>query len=127
MQNDGMRPATTYPAIVGGVLAQIRNQQGLHQDELAQALGITQSTLSRIEKGQSSMSVEHLRLAAQRLGTTPSAILDHADQAERRMHNQGIAVTAMKNDEAFNNTMVLIGAVALTAIITTALVSAQKG
>lgn len=127
MQNSARTPATTYPAIVGGVLAQMRTRQGLHQQDLARSIGITQSTLSRMEKGQSSISVEHLRLAAHHLNLAPSAIINHADQVEASMHSQGIEVTAMRNDENFNNAMVLIGAVALTAIITAAIVSSQKG
>lgn len=126
MQAVARKPATTYPAIVGGVLAQMRIRQSLHQQNLAQSMGITQSTLSRMEKGLSSISVEHLRLAARHLGVAPSVIINHADQAEISMHSQGIEVTATRNDEAFNNTMVLIGAVALTAIITAAVVGYQK-
>ncbi len=126
MQDSARKPATTYPAIVGGVLAQIRTRQGLHQQDLAQSMGITQSTLSRMEKGQSSIPVEHLRLAAHHLGVAPSAIINHADQAEASMHSQGIEVTAMRNDEAFNNTMILIGTVALTAIITAVIVGSQR-
>lgn len=126
MQESARKPATTYPAIVGGVLAQIRTRQGLHQQDLAQCMGVAQSTLSRMEKGQSSISVEHLRLAAAHLGVAPSVIIHHADQAEVSMHSQGIKVTAMRNDEAFNSTMVLIGAVALTAIITVVIVGSQR-
>lgn len=126
MQNPTRKPATTYPAIVGGVLAQIRTLKGLHQQDLAHSMGVTQSTLSRMEKGQSSISVEQLRLAAHHLDVAPSMIINHADQAEVSMHSQGIEVTAMRNDEAFNNTMVLIGAVALTAIIAAIIVGSQN-
>ncbi len=127
MQDRPLKPATTYPAIVGGVLAQIRNQAGLRQEQLAQALGITQATLSRIEKGQSSITVEHLRLAAPRLGSTPSQILSYADQTELSMHSRGIVVTATRDDENLQKTMVLIGAAALLAMIVAVIASSQKG
>jgi transcriptional regulator with XRE-family HTH domain len=126
MLDSARRPATTYPAIVGGVLGQLRQQNSMRQEELADALGITQSTLSRIEKGDSSVNVEHLRLAAHKLGLTPGTILNFADQAEANMSNQGIAVTAVRNDDALNNALVLIGAVALAALITAVIVNAQK-
>jgi transcriptional regulator with XRE-family HTH domain len=103
MQTEALKPATTYPAIVGGVLAQIRNQNGLRQEELAQALRITQATLSRIEKGQSGITVEHLRLAAQKLGSTPAVILAYADQAEVNMQIQGITVTPTRDDDSVNS------------------------
>jgi transcriptional regulator with XRE-family HTH domain len=124
MQTKPLKPATTYPAIVGGVLAQIRNQSGLRQEELAQALGITQATLSRIEKGQSSITVEHLRLAAQKLGHTPAVILSYADQTEVNMQTQGITVAPTR--DSLNKTLVIIGAAALLAIIAAAIISSQK-
>lgn len=117
MQTQTKTPATTYPAIVGGVLAQIRNQNGLRQDDLAQALGVTQATLSRIEKGQSGITVEHLRLAAKKLNSTPSNILAYADQTEISMHMQGISVTATRDDDNLNKTLILIGAAALLLIV----------
>lgn len=126
MQAEALKPATTYPAIVGGVLAQIRNKNGLRQEELAQALRITQATLSRIEKGQSSVTVEHLRLAAERLGITPALILNYADQTEINMQAQGIIVTPTRDDDGLNKTLVIIGAAALVAIIAAAIISAQK-
>jgi transcriptional regulator with XRE-family HTH domain len=107
MQTTVRRPATTYPAIVGGVLAQLRSQQGLLQEELAQALGITQATLSRIENGQSS-------------------ILFYADQASVSMHSQGIVVVGTRNDDGLRDTLVLIGASELIAIISAAIISAKK-
>lgn len=38
------QPGTTYPALVGGVLAQMRSQQNLRQEEVADAVGVTQAT-----------------------------------------------------------------------------------
>jgi transcriptional regulator with XRE-family HTH domain len=123
MQTETLRPAATYPAIVGGVLTQLRNQKSFRQDELAQAMGITQATLSRIEKGQSGITVEHLRRAADKLNITPSVILTYADQTELNMSMQGISVTATRDDDNLNKTLVLIGAAALLAIIAAAIIS----
>lgn len=117
MQDDGLKPATTYPAIVGGILAQLRNQQGFHQGQLAEAMGVTQSTLSRIENGQSSLSIERLRLAAHSLNQAPSTILQYADNTESEMNFRGVVVSPVRNNDEFNKTLVLIGALALAAAI----------
>jgi transcriptional regulator with XRE-family HTH domain len=45
--------AGVYALVVGSVIAQLREEHGLRQAELAARVGTTQSTLSRIEHGQS--------------------------------------------------------------------------
>ncbi len=41
-----------YPMVLGRVVAYLRQQKGWNQAQLAQALGTTQSTVSRIERGE---------------------------------------------------------------------------
>lgn len=85
-----MKPVTTYGAIVGAVLAQIRAASNLTQGDLAQAVGIGPSTWSRIEKGESSLSVDQLKLAADMLKTSPSHILKMVELAEAAAAEKGI-------------------------------------
>ncbi|MCY1260062.1 transcriptional regulator, y4mF family [compost metagenome] len=86
-----MRPVTTYAAIVGAVLAQVRSAGGLTQGDLAKAVGIGPSTWSRIEKGESSLSVDQLKLAADALNLPASQILEMVDLAEKTTAEKGIA------------------------------------
>jgi transcriptional regulator with XRE-family HTH domain len=126
MRDQARSPATTYPTIVGVVIAQLRDQQGLLQEHLAQHLGVTQATFSRIENGQSSLTVEQLRLVAQRLGKNPSHILAFAEEIELRMHNQGIEVTPKRDDERLKNVLILIGTAALIAMAVAVIANAKK-
>lgn len=88
-----VRPAASYPEIVGGVLKQLRNQRRLDQASLAQAVGVAQPTWSRIENGTIPITVEQLGFVAPQLGVLPNEILRRADQAAERFSAQGIQVT----------------------------------
>ena len=128
MPDGSLKPAATYPSVVGNVLAQLRSQRGLHQQDLAEAVGVTQATWSRVESGQTGITVEHLRLAANQLGRTPGEILSMADSTATMMQLNGVEVIPTRDDEKLKSALILIGAVALTAFVTTVVVkSAQKG
>ncbi|AZS77611.1 helix-turn-helix domain-containing protein [Achromobacter spanius] len=86
-----MKPVTTYAAIVGAVLAQVRIAAGLTQGDLAKAIGIGPSTWSRIEKGESSLSVDQLKLASDALNISASRILELVDLAEKATVAKGIS------------------------------------
>lgn len=88
-----VRPAVSYPEIVGNVLKQLRNQQQFDQASVARAVGVAQPTWSRIENGTIPITIEQLGFVARHLGIPPSEILGHADQAARRFSEQGIQVT----------------------------------
>jgi transcriptional regulator with XRE-family HTH domain len=87
---------TTYGAIVGSVLAQERTARKLKQIDVATAVGVGTSTWSRIEKGESALTVDQLKLAAEALQLTPARILSLAAEAEETLSNHGVKVaTAM--------------------------------
>ncbi|ACC69442.1 helix-turn-helix transcriptional regulator [Paraburkholderia phymatum] len=86
-----MKTVTTYGAILGAVLGQIRSAAGMKQSDLAEAVGVGPSTWSRIEKGESSLSTDQLKLAADALKVPPSRILEMVDVAEKITADKGIA------------------------------------
>ena len=51
-------------------LQRIRKEKGVSQQELADALGVTQGTISAWESGRWNPTVENLRAAAQFLGVS---------------------------------------------------------
>jgi transcriptional regulator with XRE-family HTH domain len=126
MPDGSLKPAATYPSLVGSVLTQIRNQQGMHQGELAAAVGVTQATWSRIENGHTSITVEHLRLAAHKLGSLPGEILSLADQTETLMQFSGVEVVPTRDYTNLQSALILISAVALTAFVTAAIVKGTQ-
>ena len=120
-----MQTVTNYPSIVGSVLAQFRNQRGLRQGDLAQAMGVTQTTLSRIENGQSSISVEQLRVAAHHLGIAPHQILHYADHNETLLQAQGMAITLTRDTPDLPPAAIFLAGAALATLLTFAVVGSQ--
>ena len=86
----------TYPALVGKLLAQRRDQIGLKQGELAGTLGLSQSAYSRLESGESVLNLAQLRNVCAQLGVTPAQVLQAADQYESLLRRQGVEVVAEK-------------------------------
>ncbi len=121
MSINKLKPATTYPAIIGKILADLRKRALIGQDVVAGAMGITQSTLSRVERGESALTVEQLARAAKPLGETASSILTMADSAVLELNTQGINVSYERSKSEIDAGLVLIGAAALGALIATIL------
>lgn len=54
----------------------VRKARGVSQRDLARAVGVAQSTLSRIERGERRVSVDRLVAIARALGVRPSDMMD---------------------------------------------------
>jgi transcriptional regulator with XRE-family HTH domain len=117
--------ATTYPSIVGKVLTDFRSQRGMQQKDMAAAVGLTQATWSRIESGQTSVTLEHLRSAAKTLEMSPSQILALADQTELEAQFSGVSVVETKSSDIHPGLVLLAGA-ALGIFVTYALMKSQR-
>ncbi|MFL6621147.1 MAG: helix-turn-helix domain-containing protein [Sulfurifustis sp.] len=94
-----VKPALPYTAVVGRVLQQHREMKGLKQTDLAETLRITQSAYSRIEKGQTPMTITQLGQVAACLGLTPGDVLQRVDQLTMQLRAQGVEVTNQKEPE----------------------------
>lgn len=113
-----MRPVVSYPEIVGRVLKELRNKSGLDQATLANAVGVGQSTWSRIENGTIPITTEQLAFAAQTLKATPMRIMEYAEQAAERFRSQGIEVVPQRpTPSAIEQGLAFLGAAAIIAVI----------
>lgn len=86
----------------------------LHQNAIAGVLGITQSAYSRLESGDTVLSLLQLRMAASALHTTAAQILTEADQFAAFLQLQGVQISDEKKD---NSAAVLIGLGLLAAAV----------
>lgn len=91
----------TFPSVVGLVLEAVRKERGLSQGEIAPIVGVAVSTWSRIENGESALTVEQLAKAAQVLQTLPSSILRAAEEKLVDLKNHGVTISAdrISNEE----------------------------
>lgn len=103
-----------YSALVGRVIETGRKNIALSQEEMAHRLGLSQSAYSRLEAGQTSMTLSQLRSAAQVLGRESSSLLSEADQYARRLEAQGVAVP---NEKQVDKAALLVGLGILLALL----------
>ncbi len=110
---------TTYPALVGSILAALRKQADppLTQQQIAEAGGLSVSTWSRIETGETALTVEQLAMAANKLGTSPGAILGAADIKLIELWAKGIATTWQREEGEAAATMIRLTGASLTRSI----------
>ena len=121
-----LRPETTYQAVIGRVVVKIRKELEIEQGSLAKHVGVTQSTWSRIERGESSLTVEQLARAADFLRVKPSTILHETEKAIDSLEQQGVYVNKITGSKAkgrnkTNQGIAMIGAAALGALVATAI------
>ena len=112
-----------YTALLGGVIQQRRkylDQQfgrQFQQGQIAAQLEISQSAYSRIESGDTSISVTQLRQIAYLLNTNAQWILDRADFIAQQLQAQGAQITHEKKE---NSVAILIGLGLLAAALVAA-------
>lgn len=114
--NTQVRPAVAYALLLGRVLEEIRDKR-FSQAKLAKATGVTQATWSRYEKGQLSIAVEELVLAANVLGTTVTEILKRTDQRSAELQSRGVKVLLQPRSQELDSGLALIGAAGLGLLL----------
>ncbi|WP_444998429.1 helix-turn-helix domain-containing protein [Aliikangiella sp. IMCC44359] len=83
---------TTYSAVLGVVLSYIRNEKGLEQGDMAERMGVSQASYSRLEGGKSSFSVDQMYLAAQALEISARELTERLNNTIDSLSSQGVAV-----------------------------------
>lgn len=87
-----MKTAVMFNVVLGQVVVAARRGRNLTQGEAAQAAGLLQSGLSRLERGETTFTIGQLRRVAGVLGTHASDIVMSAEEGERALAKQGIQV-----------------------------------
>ncbi len=105
----------TYNMIVGGVIRALREERQLTQAQLAAALNMPASTLSRIENGSYSCAVEQLAWIARTLKVIPHHVMERIERSVSLAENQGLQVSIAKQDD--KAALYLLGAAAIAALV----------
>ena len=112
---------TRYSELVARIVGQLRHARNFDQKQFADALGVSPSTWSRAENGQTGLSLDQLAGAARALNINPAQILAYADNAADQLMRRGVTVLvgkeAWQDDQAF----AYLGAAALGALVATIL------
>lgn len=107
-----VKPKITYDELLGRIIEHRRKGLELLQGPFAEALGVTQSAYSRLEKGQSAMTVTQLRTIAPLLRMTAGQLLNEADSYAALFQRQGGELTAEKQESSSAGLLVAFGVLA---------------
>lgn len=108
------KPVVPYTALLGRILQHHRDIRRLNQSDVASVLRISQSAYSRIEQGDTTISVAQLRLIARQLGLAPWQVLQEADSLAARLGKQGVEVS---DEKEVSPAAVMIGLGILAALM----------
>ncbi len=133
------KPVTTYAAVFGGVLHLRRTTLRVSQEALANACGISQPLLSRIERGESAPTIETVARMAAHFKEQPSNIFRDVELSIAKIEANGIqvlpyideaqqAAKAQENNATGDTGMLfaILGGLALGGIILAAISADSK-
>lgn len=116
--------ATSYPQIVGQVIRGRREIQGLSLIIMAEAADLSSASgWSRVETGDTTMTLAQLRKAAKKLNMHPWGIVQQADLIADQLEQSGVIV---HDDKPKNAGKYLVGGAALLALVAGAAAVAAK-
>ena len=87
-----MQSETTYPAILGQIIRELRKAKGIEQSEIAEKMGINRSSWSQIENGNVMVNIHQLQEIGKNLGREAHQILLDADTIADSMKERGCKV-----------------------------------
>jgi transcriptional regulator with XRE-family HTH domain len=93
-----MQQEASYGQIVGQVIRGRRELQGISLATMSQSLALASpSGWSRVETGDTAMTLSQLRRAARKLGMKPSEIVNQADLLTAQLEASGVVVCDEKS------------------------------
>ena len=113
---DGLN-RTSYNSVVGKVLARLREQRGLEQDQLAAQLGINQSSWSRVERGDTKLTLETLASVSDVFGLRTNDIVREIDMAVEGLNNLDVEVVNSRSRKVGDAALILLTGAALGILV----------
>lgn len=85
----------SYSSVLGVVVANKRKALGLEQSTIAERIGLSQASYSRLESGKSTFTVDQLFELAEALGVSASKLFNEVENtADSLRQNEDVEVTA---------------------------------
>lgn len=107
-----VKPKIAYGALLGRVIDHHRAARKINQEAVAAALGITQSAYSKLEKGQSTISVVQLNTIAAQLNMPASTLIQDTERYAAHLRRQGVAITNEKQESSAAGLLIALGLLA---------------
>ena len=117
-----------YRLILGKVVAGLRKNHGISQLEFAKRIGVSQPTLSRIERGQAVPDVLLFGRIAENLGLTPAELHEVVEESLRRAQEAAAGAThqAANSESLWTTAFAIAGLVGLAGLVAFAVAAALK-
>jgi transcriptional regulator with XRE-family HTH domain len=123
-----MQQVTSYPQLLGQVVRVRRKRAGVDQESFGKGLGMSGSGWSRVESGDTTMTVAQLRQVARALGVTPSALLMEVDGLVASIAEKGMPLQVLdEKPPPKSSAWWLIGGAALAALVVALLAAGAGG
>ena len=126
-----MQAETTYSAILGQILKELRKNKGMDQADIAKEMGMNRSSWSRIESGNTMVTIQQLQKAGDVFGMEANAILLKADIVAKTMKDKGYTVhydspKEVQAKSSGTQGLALIGAAALGLFVGSVLFGSKE-
>ena len=94
---------TTYSAVLGVILANRRRELGKEQNEIAQKMGLSQASYSRLESGKATFSVDQMYHASKALSLPDIDIPQRMNNTIVQLRKNGVEVQPQVRANATNS------------------------
>lgn len=105
-----------YDVVLGKVIAYYRQNRGWTQGQLAEEVGVQQSTISRIESGALSPDPYTFRQLAGAFGLSPAELTERVERAYRRTEAAARGVLAGEETPWWQTALGVAGVVGLAGL-----------
>lgn len=114
--------STTVSHVTGALLHCLRELKGINQTDMAQKIEMSTSGLSKLEKGETNISIEQIFIFAQQFGLKSSEFMYLLESSIEVINQKSIFVANTKSKivqiEKTNNVPVVMGVAALLGLAT---------
>jgi len=112
--------AKAFGMVLGQVVVQLRTQRGWTQAQLAETLGVSQSTVSKIEAGKQRPDAFQYGQLAKAFGMEVQQLDKHVYDAMNRARDAVAAVTHKKSTSGWGELLALAGFIGIIAFVVAA-------
>lgn len=106
-----------YTLVLGKVVAELRKRQGDSQETFAAKTGLTQPTLSRLERGKSMPDAFAHRQIARALGLTETELNQRVDEVMKRTEEAAAGALQEEGDGGWKTVLSVAGLVGLGGLV----------
>ncbi|MEL4248438.1 helix-turn-helix domain-containing protein [Shewanella xiamenensis] len=94
---------TTYSAVMGAVVSSIRREKGIEQIDVANRIGLSQASYSRLEGGKATFSIDQVFLVADALKISPSELFQRVCTTIGKLEAEQFGVVAQQRSNAIGS------------------------